>query len=371
MKVEDLDKIPEADDLAVQLEQFKLGLWGVATQHPRELSDDEYKRIRKLLLTNSQLQNLVPDYIKICRNLGEFWQHIKHRFSTYTERRTFIAESLNPILDKIELDENTGAFEFSINYEQHAIIGEGGYGLVYKYHHKLLDIPFAVKVFAPTFYSGGEKELERFFQEAKILFKLNHPNIIRVYDAGMIGKRPYIRMEFFDGLDLNKALQQFGIFSPEKSIELIANVVHGLKHAHEEIEIPIVHRDLKPSNIMVAYPKKFRIIDFGMGIFVENEIMSRITATGESAVGGLYTAPELISDPRLIDKRSDIYSIGAIWYTCLTGQPPAGTKIEKVLTDINGIDVEYIRILTKCLDNIENRYESCTELLNDIEKIAT
>jgi len=236
---------------------------------------------------------------------------------------------------------------------------------VYLYNHRLLNLPFAVKIFAPAFYEGGEKELERFFQEARMLFQLNHPSIIRVYDAGLIGKRPFIRMEYFDGLNLNEVLSNHGTLSPEKAVIMIKNIVDGLEYAHEKVGI--IHRDLKPSNIMVSKPNQFKIIDFGLGIFIENELHSRFTKTGENVISGYYNAPELVKNPKLIDKRSDIYSIGAIWFTMLTGQPPAGTSILDDLNDVVNLNDAYIKCLSKCLASQESRYKTCTELLNELK----
>jgi serine/threonine protein kinase len=226
-------------------------------------------------------------------------------------------------------------------------------------------MPFAVKVFAPAFYDGGtdQRELERFFQESRILFKLNHPNIIRIYDAGLIGNRPFIRMEYFDGKNLNEVLTEFGIQSEEKSIVVLKHIVSAIAHAHEN---GIIHRDLKPSNIMAAKPNQFRVIDFGLGIFIENELHSRLTKTGAQTISGYYNAPELVANPKLIDKRSDIYSLGAIWYTLLTGQPPAGSDFMSILRPL-GISEKTIAVIKKCLNPLEKRYVDCKELLADLE----
>lgn len=370
MKVEDLSSMPESDDLAKQLEDFKQNLTNYATgggYEDDEFSNDSYKRIRKLLIAESSIPELVPDFFKKCRNLGEFWSFIKQKEATYEGRRVYLSEIFNPIIDEFEKNSNLNSLEFSANYEEKEIIGQGGFGLVYKYIHKRLQIPFAVKIFAPAFYIGGEKEIERFFQEARMLFKLNHPNIIKIHDAGLLGKRPYIRMEYFKGLNLNQVLIKHGTLNLEKALTMIENIVLALKHAHEDAGL--IHRDLKPSNIMVARPNKFRIIDFGLGVFIENELYSRITKTGEQIISGLYNAPELIKNPKLLDKRSDIYSIGAIWFTMLKGQPPAGTTISKQLQEIDGIKQDYEKCIGKCLADSESRYKNCQELLNDIEKI--
>lgn len=362
MTTEELPEVTKDDDLLIQVGQFKNGLIARATGGGFE--DDEYKRIRKLILGLPEIGPLIPTFLRGCRTPDEFWGYISGEAGTYKERRTIIAHAINPILDYLEEKTGIGALEFNNNYEEKEIIGQGGFGLVYLYEHLLLKIPFAVKIFAPAFYEGNQGELERFFQEARMLFKLNHPSIIKVYDAGLIGKRPFIRMEYFDGLNLNQALIKYGILSIEKSLTMIENIVDGLRFAHEEIGI--IHRDLKPSNIMVAKPNQFRIIDFGLGIFIENELHSRITKTGENVISGYYNAPELVENPKLIDKKSDIYSIGAIWFTMLTGQPPAGTTITRQLRGIEGMKKNYMDCLSRCLASIDERYSDCQELLNDI-----
>ncbi len=361
MKLNQLPEIPEADDISLAIEQFKMGLIARATGGNFE--NEEYSRLRKLIVNIPEVEKILPRFVTLCRTPDEFWAYISGEAGTYKERRLIIGNALNPILDLLEHENKDGALEFSKNYEEKGIIGKGGFGLVYRYEHTLLKMPFAVKVFAPAFYQGGEKELERFFQEARMLFKLDHPAIIKVYDAGLMGKRPFIRMEYFDGQNLNEVLINHGTISSEKALYLIKGITEGLEHAHEKVGI--IHRDLKPSNIMVAKPNIFKIIDFGLGIFIENELHTRITKIGENIIAGYYNAPELIQNPTLIDKRSDIYSIGAIWFTVLTGQPPAGTTITKQLQDL-GLNKKYIDCINQCLASLENRYSDCTTLLKDI-----
>lgn len=365
MNLDQLQKLPESDDLSIQVEHFKLGLISRATGNGYD--DKEYRQLRKLILGIPGIEELIPRFIKVCRSVDEFWEWIKAEKSSYSERRILLTEYFNPIIEFLEYEESDGSFEFKKNYEEKGIIGKGGFGLVYRYEHRLLKLPFAVKVFAPAFYNGEEKELERFFQEARILFSLNHQSIIKVYDAGLIGKRPFIRMEFFDGKNLNEILTNFGRLAPHKALQLMENIVSGMEYAHEKIGV--IHRDLKPSNIMAASPNQFRIVDFGLGIFIENELHSRFTKTNETTVGGYYTAPELISDSKLIDKRSDIYSLGAIWFTSITGQPPAGTSISESLDAIDGINKNYKNCIISCLSNLENRTPTCTELLSQIRKL--
>lgn len=365
MTLNNLPSIDKEDDLLIQIEQFKIGLVSRATGG--DFDNNEYSKFRKLILTNPNLEKVIPRFLILCRTSHEFWDWIKAEAPSYKERRVIISNEINPILEILEYENGEGALEFSKNYIEKELIGHGGFGMVYLYEHKLLKLNFAVKVFAPAFYESGgdEKELERFFQEARILFKLNHPNIIKVYDAGLIGKRPFIRMEYFDGKNLNQILQDRGSLSIDKSIIAIKNITSAINHAHEN---GIIHRDLKPSNIMASKPNQFRVIDFGLGIFIENELHSRLTKTGSQTISGYFNAPELVANPKLIDKRSDIYSIGAIWYTLLANQPPAGSNFMEVLSQ-QGINQSVLAIIAKCLNPIETRFNDCLELLNDIEKL--
>jgi serine/threonine protein kinase len=365
MKIHELNNIAEEDDIVLQIEQFKMGLISRATGG--EFEQKEYSRLRKIVLGIPGVEKITPRFLKLCRTADEFWGFIKGEAPTYAERRIIIAEALNPILEIVEYETGEGSLEFKKNYEEKKIIGQGGFGLVYLFEHKLLKLPFAVKIFAPSFYEGGEKELERFFQEARMLFKLNHQSIIKVYDAGLIGQRPFIRMEYFEGLNLNEILSKHGRLTPEKALIMMKSIVSGMNYAHEEVGI--IHRDLKPSNIMASAPNQFRIIDFGLGIFIENELHSRLTKTGEATISGYYNAPELVENPKLIDKRSDIYSLGAIWFTMVTGQPPAGTTILESLKEIEGINDDYMNCISSCLANLNKRTPSCEILMEQIKKL--
>ena len=358
-----LPVVGKSDDLLVLIEQFKIGLTIRATGGLYD--DSEYQKVRKLILSNPNLDKLTPKFLRICRTVDEYWRWIKVEIGNYEGRRSFIAEQLNPLLEAIEYENGEGALEFSRNYEEKELIGNGGFGIVYKYEHRLLKLPFAVKIFAPAFYEAGsnEKELERFFQEARILFKLSHPNIIKVYDAGMLGKRPFIRMEYFDGRNLNQLLQAYGILNEPQAQTVIVNIVAGIQHAHDQ---GVIHRDLKPSNVMASKPNQFRVIDFGLGVLVENNLYSRLTVTGTQTISGYYNAPELVADPKLIDKRSDIYSIGAIWFTLLTGQPPAGTNFLSSLKAV-GTSEGTIDLISRCLNPLDTRFLNCQEILNGIE----
>jgi len=365
MTVQELNDTLEGDDIIVQIEQFKIGLMAQATDG--SIDPIEYARLRKLLLNITYINDVIPHSIKVCRTPGEFRKWMQDKAGSYAERRTIIVNEINPILEILEYESESGALEFKKNYDEKQIIGSGGFGQVYLYEHRLLNLPFAVKIFAPAFYEGNTNELDRFFQEARMLFKLNHPSIIKVYDAGMIGKRPFIRMEYFEGLNLNDILIKFGPLSPHRALNMMRGLTSGMIHAHDEAGI--IHRDLKPSNVMASRPNQFRIIDFGLGAFIENELYSRITKTDQHVISGYYNAPELLANPKLLDKRTDVYSLGAIWYTMLTGQPPAGSSFMDNLTDIPEITANYISCLNGCLRNMDVRTESCNALFEQLKTL--
>jgi serine/threonine protein kinase len=352
------------EDLITTVEYFKEGLVAYSTGAETTFSSEDYKKIRKVLLNAKHLEALIPNFLKKYRNLEEFWGFIKTQSSTYAGRRQFLGEIFNPLIDYLETDNS----EVISDYQEEGVIGAGGFGQVIKFRHNLLDMPFAFKFYSPIFSNDGERNLERFFKEAKILFKLLHPSIIQIYDVGLMNGKPYIRMEYFEGKNLNEVLKDRGRFPLDKAINIMKEVSNAIEYAHS---IGVVHRDIRPSNIMIARPQQVRIIDFGLGILIENEITSRLTKTGQHIAGGHYTAPELLTNPKLIDPRTDIYSIGAVWYTLVTGQAPAGSSIRDVLLEVDGITQGYADIILKCLESISRRYYSVAELKKEIENLRT
>lgn len=136
MKLDSLPTVENEDDLLLQIEQFKMGLVSRATGG--YFDTKEYSRFRKLILTNANLEKVVPRFLKICRTSDEFWSWIKAEAPSYAERRIIIANEINPILEILEYENGEGAFEFSKNYEEKEVIGHGGFGMVYLYEHRLL-----------------------------------------------------------------------------------------------------------------------------------------------------------------------------------------------------------------------------------------
>lgn len=191
-----------------------------------------------------------------------------------------------------------------------------------------------------------------------MLYDLKHPNIITVREVGLYQERPFIVMDYFESITLNRALIDYGKMPPDKALRMIEMITSALGHAHDK---NIVHRDLTPGNIILA-PEDCRVIDFGLGVYIEQALKSRLTHPGEAPAGGNFAARELLADPTLVDARSDIFSIGALWYHAVTNDYPAGSELAGSLATVDGLPESHQRVILKCLSDIENRYQTCHEL---------
>lgn len=250
--------------------------------------------------------------------------------------------------------------------EESELLGRGGFGEVYRYRHPIVEIDFAVKIFSPVFASEddqieGEK---RFFREAKMLYRLNHPNIVRIYDVGRFNGKPFLKIEFVNGKTLEAIRTEHGNFSFKSAVGAVEQILNGLQHADDH---GIIHRDLKPSNIMVETTSSkwiCKIIDFGVSAFMDTEGYTKLTRTGERVADGKYIDPLLQDNPSMRDARSDIYSAGAIMFYLLCGHPPAGGDVKQFLINSNdNLTNGQVDAVLKSLSlDINKRYSSCEEM---------
>lgn len=358
----------EKSELIDLIDEFKSGLLSKATNGT--VDETFYMRARNTLMDNTDNKELIPKFIKSCRNGTEFRRYMQGEASDYAGRRKIITEGMNVLAEYFEMKvDSSDPFAQIKQYRRVEEIGRGGFGAVYKYHNDCLEMDFAVKVYAPIFVSPDEqKEGERrFFREAKMLFGMNHTNIVKIYDAGRIAEGPFIRMEYIEGYDLNKLQEKYGILPFKKSLAVILQILEGLEYAHEK---EIIHRDLKPSNVIFAIAaKRFKIIDFGVSAFLDTENHTKLTKTGEGVAGGAFIDPLLQENPKLRDVRTDIYSVGAVWYWLLSGRPPHGSDMREYLAKASSeLTESEINIVMKCLSgDIEERYDSCETLIKVIK----
>ena len=199
-------------------------------------------------------------------------------------------------------------------------ISTGGMGIVFRAIDTVLDKPVAIKTI--IFDSMTEFYVPRFQREAKLISKLNHPNIVNILDFGMTREQePYMVMDFVEGSSLEEQMKEGKRFSIQEIKEIILQICRGIKHAHDK---GIVHRDLKPSNVLLAEnalpDQNVKVIDFGIAKEVEPE--QGFNTSGEVLAGSPhYMSPEQIQHEK-VDERSDIYSLGCIMYKMLFGVPP-------------------------------------------------
>jgi len=169
------------------------------------------------------------------------------------------------------------------------------------------------------------------------------------------------------GYDLNALQQKEGNMNFERSAIVILHILKDLRVAHEQ---GVIHRDLRPSNVMFAESiKMFKIIDFGVSAFLDTDIHTKLTKTGEHIAGGSYIDPLLQDNPQLRDSRVDIYSVGTIWYFLLCGRAPSGSDMRNYLKQSNkDLEEWQVDLVMKCLSgNISDRFNTCKELSEHIK----
>jgi serine/threonine-protein kinase len=208
-------------------------------------------------------------------------------------------------------------------------LGVGNKGRVFKAQHKLMGRLVALKVIAPEIASRASS-IARFYREMRLLGRLDHPNIVRAFDAAQLGDLLYIVMEYVAGQDLERLLQERGLLPPTEVAAYMAQAALGLAHAHER---GIVHRDVKPTNLMISEDGQVKVLDLGLGALMEADSETSFATAAGRSVGTLhYMSPEQATASD-VDGRSDLFSLGCTMYHLLTGQVPyPGETVVECLT---------------------------------------
>jgi serine/threonine protein kinase len=262
-----------------------------------------------------------------------------------------------------------------------SVLGEGGMAVVYRAHHVQMERTVVIKVMQGWLLSN-RNSVERFERECKLTAKLNHPNIVSVYDVGLInGKEPYLVMEYIKGESLADKIHNSGALPYATTANIIIQICRGLQEAHSA---GIIHRDLKPDNVLLQHksdrPDWVKIVDFGISNFVHGS--KKLTKTGRMVGTPEYIAPEQLKD-RPIDMRTDLYGIGIMMFEMLTGRVPFdGESAESILMKHLLEDAPTMAevrpelaennlfqpIVDKLLKkNPDDRYQTATELRLDVE----
>ncbi len=255
------------------------------------------------------------------------------------------------------LQEVAGLFP---NYDIYRLIACGGMGAVYHANQRSLDRDVAIKILPREFSQDPEFRVS-FEAEAKAMAKLNHPNLIGVYDFGDVTGLLYIVMEYVPGSSLY-SVSNGRIVHQDDALKMVIDVCRGLSHAHE---FGILHRDIKPSNILMDANANPKIGDFGLASALGKQVEEGDQIFGTPG----YTAPEVIEPPHTFDHRADIFSVGIMLHEMLTGITPNGVD---PLAELPAATNPKLRsIIQKAIHpNPEARYASTDELVADLEKIA-
>lgn len=252
-------------------------------------------------------------------------------------------------------------------------LGHGGMGGVYIGFDAASKQLVAIKTLFSEF-SKDEAYVRRFQREAEVYRKLDHPNIVGFVDAGFENGVYFIAMEHIKGKPLDAIIQDVGRLSVEQSVKIMGHLLDAIGHAHDQ---GIVHRDLKPQNIMISEEGVVKLLDFGIAAMDDNLVK---TVTGSILGTFYYSSPEQ-NQGKKVDERSDLYSLGLVFWEMLTGQRAlhGATLLEvtavqmrtgvpapsTIVSDIPpGIDRLCDRILKK---NPNDRYEQAKDVIQDLQ----
>ena len=264
-------------------------------------------------------------------------------------------------------------------YEIVKQLGKGAMGVVYLGKDPRINRTTAIKTFQfPDDFEPEELQAhkQRFFQEAESAGTLTHPNIVTIYDAGDEKDLAYIAMEFLEGHDLQRYTKKGQLLPKSQLLPFIADIAEALDYAHQK---GVVHRDIKPANIMLLNSGVVKITDFGI---------ARITASSQTQTGVVkgtphYMSPEQISGQK-VDGRSDIFSLGVMFYQMLTGETPfKGDNLAALMHQIMNsphpdprtidptIPAPLSKIISKSMEkDREKRYQRASSMASDLRKVA-
>ena len=259
-------------------------------------------------------------------------------------------------------------------YEIVSELGRGGMGVVFKAWEESLQRFVAIKMLGDQL-TDDENLVARFLREARSVADLNHPNIVQVFAVDTHEGRPYFAMEFVEGESLSELIRTSNKIDPKRALTLVKEVASGLSAAHDK---GVVHRDIKPDNIMLTKHGGVKVVDFGVARVEDPN--TKLTATGMAVGTPNYISPEVCLGLD-VDQRSDLFSMGIVFYEMLTGETPfnADSPLEMMtnvvkaeVPDISGLNPDIDAGLRKILYHMlekkpDYRYQDFHQVLKDIE----
>lgn len=264
------------------------------------------------------------------------------------------------------------------NYRLIAQIGQGGMGVVFLATHTHLKKQVVVKLILSNEWNRS-KQTQRFYREMEVIGNLNHPNIVKATDGGIVDGTCFLVMEYLDGRDLKSILKTEGRIPFTSVCYIIRQVANGLQHIHNN---GLIHRDIKPSNLFLTVKGEVKILDLGLAALLHpGDDDSDLTDTNCIMGSVYYMAPEQSHDIKTIDHRADIYSLGCTFYQLLTGSPPFKkvSQIETILahrqdpapslvTSLPDIPPELEKLYQSMVQkDRDNRIQSMAEIVNVLD----
>src|SRR4051794_16797879 len=266
------------------------------------------------------------------------------------------------------------------SFELEESIGVGGMGAVFRALDTRLDRFVALKLLPPE-QAGDPEVVQRFYQEGRAAAQLDHENIARVYTIGHDENYHYISFEYIEGTTIRQRVERNGPLPVSEAINYTLQIAGALVHATER---GVVHRDIKPSNIIVTPQGRAKLVDMGLARRFERGNDDGLTQSGMTLGTFDYISPEQARDPRDVDVRSDLYSLGCTLFQMLTGRPPfpEGTVLQKLLQhqeepppDICTLNPlvppDLANILVKLMaKDRDRRYQTPEQLVRDLLTVA-
>ncbi|RLT01375.1 MAG: serine/threonine protein kinase [Planctomycetota bacterium] len=266
------------------------------------------------------------------------------------------------------------------HFQIEARIGAGGMGAVFHAMDTRLQRAVALKILSPSL-SRDETAVQRFQNEARAVARLDHENIARVHFIGEEQGLYFIAFEFITGVNLRELIRERSRIEPNEAVNFVLQIASALRHTSTN---GVVHRDIKPSNIIITPSGRAKLVDLGLARKESTESTPDLTMVGTTLGTFDYISPEQAKDPRNVDVRSDIYSLGCTLYHMLTGEPPFpdGTVLKKLLDHQSGEPPDPAKKNRRVSDDLslvcrkmmasdpKRRYQTPDQLIHDLMLIA-
>lgn len=332
---------------------------------------------------SQSLINQIERHLESCQTCREYVDELERQASgEFSFLRCFsdkISKSVSEGTPDIQERKTEPPFRVGV-YEVIELIGRGGMGEVYLAWHTLLKRKAAIK-FIRRAGMQNSQAVETFQREIAAAGKLQHPNIVTAHDAGQYNSQPFLVMEYLQGQTIKEKIQTDGAVSISQACDIIIQAAEGLAYAHKK---GLIHRDVKPANLWSAPGGAVKVLDLGLAVF-QNETMFQVVHVAGTPD---FMSPEQCQANTIIDSRSDIYSLGCVFFYILTGQTPfEKSKFLTIQEKINAyVFNEFPAIKTirkdvparlqKIIEKMTaktpgNRYASMNAVIEDIKRFQT